>query len=127
MIGRAVAYIKGDGYIGQLARRDPDEILEFSSIDKDMFGFFVKFITSKFGKCGFIRTRIRRNVSFIFRTKRKDVISLFKEYAPYGTYKWRITPRMFQETTKFKKDFIVGFIEAEGYVDQYTKRITIYS
>lgn len=40
MIGRAVAYLKGDGYIGRLALHDPDEIMEFSSIDKDMFEFF---------------------------------------------------------------------------------------
>jgi hypothetical protein len=127
MIGRIVAYIKGDGYIGRLSRSDPDEILEFSTIDKDMFEFFAEFVISRFGKCGFIRTRVRKNVSFIFRTKRKDVISLLKEYAPYGTYKWRITPAMFRETQKFKKDFIAGFIEAEGYVDLYTKRITVYS
>jgi len=39
MIGRAVAHLKGDGYVGQLARHDPDEIVEFSSVDRDMFDF----------------------------------------------------------------------------------------
>lgn len=113
--------------MGRLARHDPDEIMEFSSIDKDMFEFFVCFITSKFGKCGSFRTRTRKNVSFIFRTKRADVLSLFREYAPYGTYQWRITTKMFRETQKFKKDFIIGFIEAEGYVDTGASRITVYS
>ncbi len=127
MLGRAVAYLKGDGYVGPLAKRDSDVIIEFSSIDKDMFRFFVRFITSRFRKCGFIRTRMRKNVSFIFRTKRKDILLLFRKYAPYGTYKWRINQRMSNESRKFKKDFIVGFIEAEGYIDTYTGRITIYS
>jgi len=127
MIGRAVAYLKGDGYVGQLARHDPDEIVEFSSIDRDMFDFFIKFITSKFGKCGFVRTRIRKNISFVFRTRKADVLFFFKKYAPYGTYEWRITSKMFRETRKFKKNFIVGFIEAEGYVDTRAHRITVYS
>jgi len=34
---------------------------------------------------------------------------------------------MFRETQKFKKNFIVGFIEAEGYIDTRTRRITVYS
>lgn len=39
----------------------------------------------------------------------------------------RITKKTFRETQKFKKDFIVGFIEAEGYVDPQASRITVYS
>lgn len=127
MIGRAVAYLKGDGYFGRLAHDDPTKIVEFSSTDRDMFDSFVGFIKSKFGECGFIRKRKRKKISFIFRTKRKDVLSLFEEYGPYGTYEWRITHQIFEETQKFKEDFIAGFIEAEGYVDPYSHRITIYS
>jgi hypothetical protein len=127
LIGRVVAYLKGDGFVGYLARSRTDEIIEFSSRDRDMFDFFVKFITLKFGKCGYFRERIRKDTSFIFRIKRADVYSFFQKYAPYGTHTWRITPKMFGEDPEFKKDFIVGLIEAEGYVDIFTGRIVVYS